>query len=247
MENEQQWRSSVVTVLVTEASKLNCQLIEQVFRQKRAHVDVVGSAIRSRDVVALLKQTDPDVAVISAQLEDGPLEGYRVLRELHSLQSRTRSILLLGEREHDLVIDAFRCGARGVVFRDEPLEILGKCIHAVHHGQVWANSENLCHILETLSRAMPSARVRGANGVELLSKRETDVARLVTEGLTNREISAQLGLSPHTIKNYVFRVFEKLGVSTRVELVLYCYQERQARLLTAHSDEAEPRTGTKGA
>jgi DNA-binding NarL/FixJ family response regulator len=94
---------------------------------------------------------------------------------------------------------------------------------------------------------MPSARVRGANGAELLSKRETDVARLVTEGLTNREISAQLGLSPHTIKNYVFRVFEKLGVSTRVELVLYCYQERQARLLTAHSDEAGPRTGTKGA
>ena len=163
------------------------------------------------------------------------------------LQSRTRSVLLLGEREHDLVIDAFRCGARGVVFRDEPLEILGKCIHAVHQGQVWANSENLCHILETLSRAMPSARVRGANGAELLSKRETDVARLVTEGLTNREISAQLGLSPHTIKNYVFRVFEKLGVSTRVELVLYCYQERQARLLTTHSDEAERRIGNKGA
>jgi len=247
MENAQQWRSSVVTVLVAEATKLNCQLIEEVFRTRRAHVDIVGSAIRSRDVLALLKQREPDVAVISAQLEDGPLEGYRVLRELHALQIRTRSVLLLGERDHDLVTDAFRCGARGVVFRDEALDILGKCIHAIHHGQVWANSENLCHILETLSRGMPPARVRSANGVEALSKRETDVARLVTEGLTNREISAKLGLSPHTVKNYVYRVFEKLGVSTRVELVLFSFQERQSRLFAAHHDTPGRKSGTNSA
>jgi DNA-binding NarL/FixJ family response regulator len=62
---------------------------------------------------------------------------------------------------------------------------------------------------------------------ELLSKREADVVRLVAEGLSNKEVSEQLGLSEHTIRNYLFRVFDKLGVSTRVELVLYCLQERR--------------------
>jgi two-component system nitrate/nitrite response regulator NarL len=69
-------------------------------------------------------------------------------------------------------------------------------------------------------------RFEDSNGVKLLTKRERDVARLVAEGLTNRGISTQLGLSEHTVRNYLLRIFDKLGVSTRVELVLYCLQER---------------------
>lgn len=62
--------------------------------------------------------------------------------------------------------------------------------------------------------------------MKLLSKREADVVRLVSEGLSNREISVQLKLSEHTVRNYLFHVFDKIGVSTRVELVLYCLQEK---------------------
>jgi len=123
------------------------------------------------------------------------------------------------------VIDAFRCGAHGVVFRDEPLETLGKCIHAVHQGQVWANSEQLGYILEALSLTMPM-RWQDARGIDLLSKREELVVRQVAEGMTNREISVHLKLSEHSVRNYLFRIFDKLGVSSRVELVLYCLQER---------------------
>jgi DNA-binding NarL/FixJ family response regulator len=141
------------------------------------------------------------------------------------LKQRTRAVMLLDSRERDLVIDAFRCGARGVVFRDEPLETLGKCIHAVHRGQVWANSQQLGYILEALSLTMP-VRLQDARGMNLLSKREETVVRQVAEGMTNREISVRLKLSEHTVRNYLFRIFDKLGVSTRVELVLYCLQER---------------------
>jgi DNA-binding NarL/FixJ family response regulator len=70
-------------------------------------------------------------------------------------------------------------------------------------------------------------RLQDARGIYLLSKREEDVVRLVAQGLMNREISVQLGLSEHTVRNYLFRVFDKLGISTRVELVLYYLQERQ--------------------
>ena len=226
MQKAQQSRNSAVTVLVAEARRLNCQLVESAFRLRRNRVAVVASAIASQHALELVNERKPDVAVISARLQDGPLEGYRFLRELRALRIKTRAILLLESRERDLVIDAFRCGAHGVVFRDERLETLGKCIHAVHAGQVWANSEHLGYLLDALSHAMP-LRLQNSHGVDLLSKRQEEVVRLVSEGLTTREISAQLGLSEHTVRNYLFKVFDKLGVSSRVELVLYCLQRKQ--------------------
>lgn len=90
---------------------------------------------------------------------------------------------------------------------------------------MWANSQQLGYILEALSLTMP-VRLQDARGMNLLSKREETVVRQVAEGMTNREISVRLKLSEHTVRNYLFRIFDKLGVSTRVELVLYCLQER---------------------
>jgi two-component system nitrate/nitrite response regulator NarL len=141
------------------------------------------------------------------------------------LRSRTRAIMLLDSRDREPVIDAFRCGARGVVFRDEPIGTLGKSIRSVHRGQVWADSQQLSYLLDALGQISP-IRLNGMQHMNLLSKREMDVVCLVAEGMTNREISAKLRLSEHTIRNYLFRIFDKIGVSTRVELVLYCLQER---------------------
>jgi DNA-binding NarL/FixJ family response regulator len=229
MENGQQSRSCV-NVVIAEANRLNCQLVENAFRTRRTGIIVVASAIGSQSALALFREWEPDIAIISAQLEEGPVEGYQLLRELRSLQSKTRSIMLLASREPTLVVDAFRCGAHGVIFRDEPLEVLGRCIHAVHDGQIWASSQLLSYLIEALTHTAPF-KLRDARGLAILSKREADVVRLVTEGMTNRGISLELGLSEHTIRNYLFRIFDKLGVSTRVELVLYCFQEKQRGLL----------------
>jgi DNA-binding NarL/FixJ family response regulator len=226
MEKAQQARSSVVSVFIAEANHMNCQLVERALRTRRNQLTITGSAVSSDRAFELLKETTPDVIIISAQLKEGPLEGYRVLRQVRSLRSRPRAIMLLDSREREFVIDAFRCGAHGVIFRDEPFETLGKCIRAVHKGQIWANSQQLGYLLDALGQALP-LRLQDAHGIDLLSKREEDVVRLVAQGLMNREISVQLGLSEHTVRNYLFRVFDKLGVSTRVELVLYYLQERQ--------------------
>ena len=223
MAKTQQWRGSTVTVLLSEAGRMSCQLLESAFRAKSRRVKLAGSAVRSSETLELAKTKQPDVGVISAELEDGGLQGYRVLRELRSVSPRTRAIMLLHSRERELVIDAFRCGARGVVFRDEPIETLTKAIHAVHRGQVWANSEILRYMVETLGEAMPM-RFREGHGIEQLSKRELDVVRLVAEGLANKDIAFRLGLSEHTVRNYLFHIFDKLGVSTRVELVLHCLE-----------------------
>lgn len=201
--------------------------MERAFRPRRNRIVVQASATDLKGALHLLQQLRPDVAIISAHLQEGPLEGYRMLRELRAFHLRTRTIMLLSSRDREFVIDAFRCGAHGIVFRDEPLETLGKCIHAVHRGQVWANSEQLGYMVEALGHTLP-ARLGDSRLAEMLSRRERDVVTLVAEGLTNRDISTQLGLSEHTIRNYLFRIFDKTGVSTRVELVLCCLQERQS-------------------
>jgi DNA-binding NarL/FixJ family response regulator len=112
MSSTQQSRSSVVKVIIAEANQMNCQLVESAFRPRRRRVAVVASAVSSVQALNLLKERTPDVVIVSAQLQDGALEGYRVVRELRSLHSKTRAIMLLDSRDRDLVIDAFRCGAR---------------------------------------------------------------------------------------------------------------------------------------
>jgi len=218
---------------------MNCQLVANAFRPKRKHVEVVASAVRADQALTLIKHKQPDVAIVGAELEDGGLQGYRVLRDLAGASNRTRGIMLLYSRERELIIDAFRCGARGVVFRDEPIEILAKAIHAVHHGQIWANSETTRHLVETLGQALPM-RFREGHGIEQLSKREADVVRLVAEGLANKDIAVQLRLTEHTVRNYMFHIFDKLGVPTRVELVLRCIEQSPA--VTAKGSESPAKT-----
>jgi DNA-binding NarL/FixJ family response regulator len=124
-----------------------------------------------------------------------------------------------------LVVDAFRAGAKGVLNRTESIEVLSKCLHAVHKGHVWANSHQLHLVLEALIKAKP-LRTLDSRGRHLLAKREEEVANLVAEGLANREVAQKLGLSEHTVSNYLFRIYEKLHISSRIELVLYVLKER---------------------
>jgi DNA-binding NarL/FixJ family response regulator len=199
---------------------MNCQLIQSAFRRGRRRVVVAGTTVDTASALSGLKECQPDVVIVSAQLISGPTDGFALVRDIHSLRLRTRIIMLLESRERDLVVDAFRFGAHGVVFRDEPLETLTKCIHAVHSGQIWASSLNLGYIMEALAQATPRG-TQDFTAVSRLTKREKEIATLVADGLTNRDISSQLRLTEHTVRNYTQHVFEKLGVSTRVELILY--------------------------
>ena len=85
---------------------------------------------------------------------------------------------------------------------------------------MWANSEQLQYLIETVTQ-VPSLRMVNARGSRLLTAREEQVVALVADGLSNREVARELGLSEHTVKKYLFHIFDKLGISSRVELVLY--------------------------
>jgi len=180
--------------------------------------DMIESAPNGAAILQLLKRDKPQIAVVSASFGDDHA-GYDLVREIRSQSPATRVIVLLDASERASVIEAFRAGAQGVFCRTEPFRLLAKCIQCVHQGQVWASSGELQYVIDALARPMFAKLQR--NGKPLLSARETDVVRCLAEGLTNREISHRLKLTEHTVKNYLFRIFDKLGVSSRVEVVLY--------------------------
>ena len=213
-------KPSAISILFANPNQLTRDMIMQALNRQK-YIRVVACARTAQEVLEAVRSNEVDVALISATLADGPLSGIGVLRQISEHSSKMRTVILLDSHEHNLVVDAFRAGARGV-FRlsQSTFKLLRRCVEQVHAGQIWASSSELAEVVGALSQLAPM-RVVNADGMRLLTEREEDVVRLVAEGLQNREIAQQLKLSEHTIKNYLFRIFDKLGVSSRVELVLF--------------------------
>ena len=212
--------SSRIRVLLADESHMDCQLLKNALGRFRFRLEIVACAISCAEIAECTKARPVDVALVSESLQGGNLAGFQALHELQTFFPRIRVIMLLKSATRDLVVDAFRAGAEGVVCRAEPISVLCKCIQSVHKGQIWVNSDQLHFILEAFMSSVP-LRVISSNGRYLLSQREDEVANLVAEGMTNREVAQKLGVSEHTVSNYLFRMYEKLGVSSRVELVRY--------------------------
>jgi DNA-binding NarL/FixJ family response regulator len=217
MHGDQIRGNETIRVMVVDNTRIHAQLLADALKRDPL-LEIVGAVSHSRDLIEAARAQKIDIAVIGCNLDEQPLHGIEVLRQLKAARSGIRSIILLDSSKRDVVIEAFRAGARGLFTRHESLEILSKCVHRVYEGQIWANTEQVGFAIEALSTA-PTVRAVGANGLNLLSKRELEVVQCLAEGLTNREIAKRLGLSQHTIKNYLFRVFDKLGVSSRLELL----------------------------
>ncbi len=159
-----------------------------------------------------------------------------LVRSLHLAHPNVAEVLLLEAPDREEVVNAFRSGARGLFsFSDSPFRLLCKCIQTVHQGQIWANNQQVGYLIDAVTQ-VPSLRVVNSRGRNLLTPREQQVVALVADGLSNRGVARELGLSEHTVKKYLFRIFDKIGVSTRVELVLYAVTRgapRQAEWLSA--------------
>jgi DNA-binding NarL/FixJ family response regulator len=188
---------------------------------RQSRFRVVAIATKVQEVIDVAQTQCVDVALINATLADHPLSGFGTLRRIRECSPRSRSVILLDNEDRNLTVGAFRAGASGVLCPSQSsFEILCKCVDRVHAGQIWAKRGELVHVMEAFSQLRPW-QVAKADGLRILSRREEEVVSLLADGLQNREIARELNLSEHTIKNYLFHIFDKLGVSSRVELVLY--------------------------
>lgn len=206
-----------IRVLVADDTRIHTQLLADALRRDGG-LEVITSDSDSRGLAAREAIHNIDVLVISSTVDEEPRLGFEVLRSIRTSFPAIRAVILMESSKREMVIEAFRSGARGVLSRHESMDKLCKCVRSVHQGQIWANSHQMAIAVETLSSSREVQAV-DASGLNLLSKRELEVVRYLAQGLTNREIAEKLGLSQHTVKNYLFRIFDKLGVSSRVELL----------------------------
>lgn len=210
---------SVVGVLLADSNHMQCQLLASALR-RRPEFRVTACTLDSEAILRIMASSPVEVVVVSPGHRNGQWPDMSIIRRLHLAHPQVAEILVLEAYDREVVVNAFRAGVKGLFCSTHPFRLLCKCIHSVHRGQVWANSEQMQFAIEGLSQ-LPPLRVLNARGMKLLTPREEQVVALVTDGLSNREIARDLALSEHTIKKYLFRIFDKLGISSRVELVLY--------------------------
>ena len=212
-----------IRVLAVDSTRMSTQLLTEALTRDQS-LQVIDAEPDAQTVLVRVVAEKPDVVLLSANLGNSPKSGYELTKKLIAQHPKCRIVVLLDHSDKASVLEAFRSGARGVFARTESLRFLAKCIHSVQQGQVWANSKELGFLLDAVSHSMP--RVVDAKGMSILSKREQDVVHCVADGLSNREIAKRLNLTEHTVKNYLFRIFNKLGVSSRVEVVLYAFSHQ---------------------
>ncbi len=206
-----------IRVLVADYSRIHTQLMSDALERDPALEVVPWDGNRSTLVSVTLAQA-VDVIAISSVLNGHLNDSIDLVRQLRAAAPGTKVVVLLDSHNKEDVINVFRAGARGIFSRDGSVEMFRKCMSRVHRGEIWADTWGVSLAIDALA-SVPVLRTAAKNGVSLLSKRELEVVECLVQGMSNREIADEMGLSQHTIKNYLFRVFDKLGVSSRTELL----------------------------
>jgi DNA-binding NarL/FixJ family response regulator len=217
-----------VSVVLAMGSRMGCEILSHALKARRRQITVLAFALTTEELLKKVAQHRPDVTLISANFEGSADGSLRVLRELQASCVTTSPIMMEACSSPGLVSDAFGAGAKGIVCREVPFATLCKAIHCVHEGQIWASSQELKWFLKSLSVKKP-VPVLNVLGIPLLTEREEQIVQLVAEGMPSREIALKLKVSAHTVKNHLFRIYEKLGVSTRSELILYVLSSRELK------------------
>jgi DNA-binding NarL/FixJ family response regulator len=200
--------------------------------------EVIHSVTTCEDAISNASASPADVAVINQNLEGESLKGLQLARRFLSACPGTRCVIVVDSPAREVIVEAFQSGARGIFRQGEEIEGLWDCISQVHQGKIHASQADISAIVETLVQS-PPVRLLNTHGKAMLTNQEQAVARWVVEGYSNREIAEKLKLSEHTVKNYLFRIFDRLGVSNRTELTLYVLGRR------TELSEPEPTTASE--
>jgi len=181
---------------------------------------VVGEVSSGAECPALLSKVKPDILLLDLRMPDK--DGLTLLEEMNFDTMSSRVIVLTATEDDRDVIRAMRLGARGVVLKQSASDLLIKSIRKVAGGEIWLDKRMTSEVM----RAFAKSTETGRREKPLLSDREKEIVQLVAQGYRNREIGEKLFISEQTVKNHLHNIFDKLGVSDRLELALYAIHHR---------------------
>jgi two-component system, NarL family, nitrate/nitrite response regulator NarL len=184
-------------------------------------ITIVGEARNGAECIKMLGNLKPDILLLDLHMPDK--DGFGVLEEVNFDTIPTRVIVLTAAEDDRDVVRAMRLGARGVLLKESAIDLLVKSIYRVHAGEIWLDSHMTAEVINTFSASSKSG-VRSEK--RLLSDREMEIVQLVTQGFQNKQIGKELFISENTVKNHLRNIFDKIGVSDRLEMMLYAIHHR---------------------
>jgi DNA-binding NarL/FixJ family response regulator len=190
--------------------------------------EVVAQAQDGRQVLDVLQQHEPDILLLDLKMPG--LDGLATLQRLQIAKNKTRVIVLTASDDKNEFVQAMKLGTSGIVLKQTATELLIKSIRKVHAGEIWLDSHTTAAVIRQFvanDEAQPSVhslvpppptRERERSP---LSQREREIVALVAQGFKNKEMAEKMFISEQTVKNHLHNIFDKLGVSDRLELALY--------------------------
>jgi len=214
--------SSPIRVVLADDHQLFRESVKRLL-ETDADISVIGEASNGRDAVRLVARLKPDILLLDLNMPEMP--GLAVLRELAGTATPVRTLLLVADAEDSEVVDALELGASGVVMKHSATELLFRSLRAVMAGECWIGRDRVGHLLEKIRDRNKNAGPNPESGFSFTS-RQLDILSAVASGATTRDISRQLKISPTTVKYHLSHLFDKAGVSNRVELALFAVEHR---------------------
>ena len=184
-------------------------------------VQIVGEASNGVECTKMLAKLKPDILLLDLRMPEK--DGLGVLEEVNFDSLPTRVIVLTAAEDDRDVVRAMRLGARGVVLKQSASDLLLKSIRKVSDGEIWLDNRMTAEVIDAFKKSAEAGQRREK---PLLSDREKEIVQLVAQGFRNREIGEKLFISEQTVKNHLHNIFDKLGVSDRLELALYAIHHR---------------------
>jgi DNA-binding NarL/FixJ family response regulator len=213
-----------IRILIADDHPVFRRGLMSVFRNEPGFT-VVGEATDGQQALKLIQDLHPDVVLLDLVMPR--LTGLEALRELSGSPSPCRTILLTAGIEKEQIAQALQLGARGIVLKDAPTDILLTSIRTVMSGQFWVGQNKVTDLVEILRTYLPSPD-RDSKRNFGLTPRELDVVGTIISGFTNKDIAEKFSISEQTVKHHLRNIFDKVGVSNRLELALFAINHRLA-------------------
>lgn len=211
-----------ITIVIADDHALFRAAIHKLL-ENQPDFEVVGEASSGREALSLVEKLKPIVLLLDLNMPQH--SGLEVLRRLSAARSMCRVVLLVASIERNEMREALRCGASGLVFKNMASRLLYKCIRGVLAGEYWINRETVCDLINLFRSMGETENAAPKPAAYGLTRRENEILSTVVDGYTNKEIAEKYAISEQTVKHHLTSIFEKVGVSNRLELALFAMNQ----------------------
>lgn len=214
-----------IRVLIADGHPIVLEGLRSVLSRSQ-NVQLVGEASDGGEALEQSIQLEPDIVLMELKLPK--IDGLTVLRNLQARGSRSKVIIFTGSENREELVEAMKLGCSGVLLKNASNSLIEKSLHKVHDGEIWLDSNTTAAVIRQF--ALPSHEQTFTNGSApekmtreraQLSQREREIIVLIAQGYKNKEIAEKMFITEQTVKNHLHNIFDKVGVSDRLELALY--------------------------